>query len=476
VSRRLLRGAWAAPIALAVACASAQACSKSGSIVDGSCVAGYVECAHECVDLLSDPRNCGACDVVCPSGVSCVAGRCAQADAASDAPPDAGQDADVSAEGWPDGADGADGPADDGCDGDGCGASDADADGLGPGDGPKDGDAADVPADKADAPEDGPPKDVPTDPLADTCVPPYDNDANCGACGAACSGATPKCKPTGDGGYACAPLCDPPLSECAGSCVDLQNDGDNCGTCGNACITGLCQGGKCHGAVVGHQVAIGMNYRQWIPGAPPSRIFANAVFLPLNTPLRVLEYAEFGDPDPNGSVVSVKELLSWASSDKGRTYTHEDLAGYAALPATLSIDLHDVLLVHDQAKAPSGKLAEIGTLWAPTLSTFVKAGGVVVVLLSATGQNQMPAFLTSSGFGPVTAAADATGSSHVLWNTAPSDAVGVNVLSPFIGRPETAAMATNMTPGIGTTFVVVEKLAGDAGLGNPVVIHRVITP
>jgi len=34
------------------------------------------ECNFECVDLLTDPVNCGGCGVVCPAGTSCENGQC----------------------------------------------------------------------------------------------------------------------------------------------------------------------------------------------------------------------------------------------------------------------------------------------------------------------------------------------------------------------------------------------------------------
>ncbi len=34
------------------------------------------ECNFECVDLLTDPVNCGGCDVVCPAGTTCENGSC----------------------------------------------------------------------------------------------------------------------------------------------------------------------------------------------------------------------------------------------------------------------------------------------------------------------------------------------------------------------------------------------------------------
>ena len=39
------------------------------------CIAPLVECAGKCIDVSSDPRNCGACAKFCPSNI-CVASKC----------------------------------------------------------------------------------------------------------------------------------------------------------------------------------------------------------------------------------------------------------------------------------------------------------------------------------------------------------------------------------------------------------------
>ena len=64
------------------------------------------------------------------------------------------------------------------------------------------------------------------------------DDANCGACGAACSNGQ-TCM-----GGACT--CQPSLSGCGGRCVDTQSDNANCAACGRECQPGQnCVGGAC---------------------------------------------------------------------------------------------------------------------------------------------------------------------------------------------------------------------------------------
>ena len=56
-------GGWLAPFSVRTARAQAE------------CEGGLAACGGACVDLSSDPANCGACGVVCPEGV-CASGAC----------------------------------------------------------------------------------------------------------------------------------------------------------------------------------------------------------------------------------------------------------------------------------------------------------------------------------------------------------------------------------------------------------------
>lgn len=47
-----------------------------GSLVGGGCVKRLSACAGECVNVGSDPLNCGFCGNECPSDTECKAGAC----------------------------------------------------------------------------------------------------------------------------------------------------------------------------------------------------------------------------------------------------------------------------------------------------------------------------------------------------------------------------------------------------------------
>jgi hypothetical protein len=74
----------------------------------------------------------------------------------------------------------------------------------------------------------------------DGCVA-INTQAQCGACGKACTGTTPVCASTATAGggmtFACASGCTAGQSLCDGACVDAKTDPQHCGTCTNACPT-----------------------------------------------------------------------------------------------------------------------------------------------------------------------------------------------------------------------------------------------
>jgi len=69
--------------------------------------------------------------------------------------------------------------------------------------------------------------------------------SNCGSCGNSCSSS--KVCTTGGGGSSCQSSCASGLTRCSNrDCVNLQTDFNNCGTCGTVCSTGQsCVGGVC---------------------------------------------------------------------------------------------------------------------------------------------------------------------------------------------------------------------------------------
>lgn len=140
-------------------CAGGQTCQAGRC----ACPAGRMACGSTCVDLQTDEANCGACGTRCGAAQTCNAGRCTCP---------TGQTA--------------------------CGTM---------------------------------------------CVNTQTDVNNCGMCGRTCTA------PATCNAGTCNSLCGPGTTSCGGRCVAIstfQTDNANCGSCGNACTTGnSCQEGVC---------------------------------------------------------------------------------------------------------------------------------------------------------------------------------------------------------------------------------------
>jgi hypothetical protein len=263
----------------------------------------------------------------------------------------------------------------------------------------------------------------------------------------------------GDGGMACLA----PLVLCSNTCVDTDTDPMNCGSCGKVCPSNSCQGGLCQGNAAGHVVAVGHDY-QTAPsqGSAQARVLSNAVLLPLSNPVRVLSYERYA---VSKAAVNVKSIVQAAAQLLGRKVAFTSVVVDAAVPAMLDINSFDVLLVPDQPSAGSGDLGTLGAGWKQSskLGDFLHDGGVIVVLDGGSGVREMPAFL--GGAGLLTTSSDTTVSGGLMV-TAPNDAVGLGVISPYI--PTAGSVTLDTEPNGGNVVYVVSKL------GQPVVVHKVV--
>ncbi len=181
--------------------AGATIASLGGNMAPG-CSTGLSQCATGCVDLRSDPANCGACGNACPVGMGCVAGGCI----------------------CPAGTSNCDGLCVEtltderhcGACGQACAAGQSCVSGscqcqLG------------------------------LTLCGSVCADLAADSANCGSCGNVC--------PTGQVcslGQCTTGACLAGMTQCAGACVDLNLSLLNCGACGNACPAGQsCAAGVC---------------------------------------------------------------------------------------------------------------------------------------------------------------------------------------------------------------------------------------
>lgn len=310
------------------------------------------------------------------------------------------------------------------------------------------------------------------------CLPPHDSPRHCGDCSTQCSDPNRLCAPDGNGSFECVPLCDPPLVECRGQCVDVssyKSDPDNCGACGRECPSEICQDGECVGARFGHVVLLCMDYGSAMANSAPVSLLGNAVFVPTANPVRVMEYTRGASP---AAVNRVNTLIAQAGQARNRTAQATEAKTIEAVTSNLNINDFEVLLIHDLDQAKAGDAAAAGTAWASAsvLSSFSRAGGVIVVLDGADGRGEMHELINTGNLldpmGNLTLSGQTDITGDQVWNNAPFDVVGVNVLSPFLGTSHTCTFDTNAVSSTSTIFVVTDDEAG----GLPVAIHRVIAP
>ena len=489
------------------------ACGSSG-VVGGECASGYIDCGGLCVDGRNDPVHCGGCALRCDPGVTCLNGVCDGSINGSAGTLGGGGESGSNGESGTGGYGAASG-----VDGMGAAAGDAGTGSLsdaGPG---VDASCA-PPYDRSTACGDCTTQCSTATPVCASdglgdfhCVlgcepPPFNRPEACGDCKTKCTAANPVCASDGQGGFQCAPFCDKsktydtpeacgdcrtqckaptpncsrdgaggyqcvltcadPFKGCNGQCVDYHIDANNCGSCGVVCPSGICQGGTCVGAFVGHVVLACTDYQTPAKGTPQTELIGNAVLLPLRNPVRILAYTEYATATARANV---DQALGFAATARGRDYTITPLSNYASASATLSIANYDVFLIYDQAAAPSGQLATVATAWqmSSVLDSFASAGGVIIGLSG--GRSEMDQFFTNSRLLKVSAQTVVSGST--LYNRAPGDAIGVNVISPFLAPRDSCTFATSLTPDMNNIFVVSNARMG---LGAPVVVHRVIAP
>ncbi len=262
--------------------------------------------------------------------------------------------------------------------------------------------------------------------------------------------------------------CDDGLTLCNGTCVDTTSDPFNCGGCGIVCPSLLCSNSLCVGAVPGSMVVLGHDYGSTYSAAQ-AKVLANSLLLSTSTSMRVRSYEQYA---ASGAVTNVKSLLTAAATGAGRTITYT----VATLPTDVSPGMTalntDVLVIYDQVSAPASTLATIGAGWSSTIASFTHVGGIVIALDGQGGSfPQMPALIQAAGILNVTSDTSVAQSTP-LDVVAPSDAVGLGVVSPYGAGKQSVFFACSEPDTPPVTYVV-EDPAGDAGPTQPVVVHKV---
>jgi len=211
-----------------------------------------------------------------------------------------------------------------------------------------------------------------------------------------------------------------------------------------------------------------MNYREAGRGHPQTDLLANAVFAARGDPVRVMAYEEHTD---DTSQARVRLTLQWISELQGRDFELTSATSADTVSSDLNVLDYEMLLVLDQPGAPAGELGSTGSAWETALDRFVRAGGTVIVLNGGQGRAEMSELITNAELLEVSGETS-VGLNSQLHNRAPSDSVGVSVVTPFLPLQDTCTFATEATPDQTTVFVVTDS-PPDEDLGNPTVVHRV---
>ncbi len=312
------------------------------------------------------------------------------------------------------------------------------------------------------------------------CLPPHDAPSHCGDCDTVCREPTPLCAPSGPDEFECVPRCEPPLVECQGQCVDpasFKNDPDNCGKCGNECASDICQDGMCVGAKYGSVSLICMDFGSNMSTSYATTLLGNAIFMPAKNPVRVLAYTRGTSA---AAVTRTNNVIGWAGDARGRTAEISVARSPGEVVDQLSVNAFDVLLIHDLDRANPGEPRAVAEGWESSnvLTSFTKAGGMVVVLNGGDGTGEMHEFINAgrlldpSGQTSVMGQFPITGAP--VFNQAPGDVLGANTTDTFAGPSRTCTFDTDAQMSSSVVFVFTDD--SEPGEGDPVVIHRIVAP
>jgi hypothetical protein len=229
------------------------------------------------------------------------------------------------------------------------------------------------------------------------------------------------------------------------------------------------------GARYGNVALLCMDFNSVNATSSPTTLLGNAVFTPPTNPVQVLSYTRGASA---AAVNRVNQVIGWAGMPRNRSAEFTEAKTVDAVTAKLNVADFQVLLIHDLDQAEPGEPAAAATTWesGSVLSSFAKAGGVIIVLDGGDGRGEMHELINAGNLldpaGKISLIGQTEVTGEQVWNNAPFDVLGANVLSPFLGTSHTCTFDTAAIASSDTIFVLSDDEAG----GLPIAIHRVIAP
>jgi hypothetical protein len=201
--------------------------------------------------------------------------------------------------------------------------------------------------------------------------------------------------------------------------------------------------------LIGHDYSVG-RYAQ-------NAVVGNAVFMNSATP-RIVMLTTWA---PSANVTNTLQAIQQVAQGI-RLYTLQTHRNYTTLPALLSVDRFDVVVVLAQTAATDDELGAAARILGPSISSFVRAGGVAVVLDGEGANAGTWQLATASGLINIDGRSVVTGETLAVENG--TDALGIGL--PLEYRAERSSVSFR---GASAGMVVSAR-------SGAVVIHRGYSP
>jgi hypothetical protein len=179
------------------------------------------------------------------------------------------------------------------------------------------------------------------------------------------------------------------------------------------------------------------------------------------TNVQVLSFIRYADTSAGGEYQHTLTAIS--SYFTSFTQTSTTTTNPAALQAELTGK--QVFLIVEQESTPNGAMGALGTTWAPVLSDFVNAGGIVIVCSDYADEHLI---LANSGLMHLTWAANSSSVSLTKTNnTVLNEGVSVPFTSPWITQYSSSNGLVSLQTVSGSYAAVISR---DVGAGHVVMI------